>query len=225
VSTKAGESIFWIGPGKRFCLKAKFSLSMQSFADQSVRYRHLEWTSQTSAPVNVHFAHLSIQHRKRMCPGGSGQRSIIRETTVKEVSRKADETFTQQIEGRILSVGLVHQCERIIGLTSVQSDLHGLRIIATACLYRASGPAGNRWLRDSPQTPQRPIRCITNKDEQLPSPSLVGKKGVILFEVSGWSDPQGHATLFNGQSCYDHCYFNEPEAKYRTDRANFWGLR
>jgi len=50
---------------------------------------------------------------------------------------------------------------------------------------------------------------------------LVGKKRVILFEVSGWSDAQGHATLFNGQSCYDHCYFDEPEAKYRTDRANF----
>jgi hypothetical protein len=55
--------------------------------------------------------------------------------------------------------------------------------------------------------------------------TLVGKKGVILFEVSGWSDAQGHATLFNGHSCYDHCYFNEPEAKYRTDRANFWDLR
>ena len=55
--------------------------------------------------------------------------------------------------------------------------------------------------------------------------TLVGKKGVILFEVSGWSDAQGHATLFNGHSCYDHCYFNEPEAKYRTDYANFWSLR
>jgi len=90
---------------------------------------------------------------------GSGQRGIIRETAVKEVSRKAGETFTQRIEGRILSESLVHQCERIIGLTSVQSDLHGLRRIATACLYRASGPAGSRRLRDSPQTPQRPIRC------------------------------------------------------------------
>lgn len=89
----------------------------------------------------------------------SGQRGIIRETAVKEVSRKAGETFTQRIEGRILSESLVHQCERIIGLTSVQSDLHGLRRIATACLYRASGPAGSRQLRDSPQTPQRPIRC------------------------------------------------------------------
>ena len=70
---------------------------------------------------------------------GSGQRNIVRETAVREVLRKAGEPFTQQIEGRILSAGLVHQCERIIGLTSAQSDLHGLQIIATACLYRASG--------------------------------------------------------------------------------------
>ena len=40
----------------------------------------------------------------------------------------------------------------------------------------------------------------------------------------GWSDAQGHATLFDGSSCYDHCYFNEPEARYRTDYANFWSL-
>ena len=116
----------------------------------------------------------------------SGQRGIVRETAVREVLRKAGEKLMQQIEGRILSVGLVHQCERIIGLTSVQSDQHGLRIIATACLYRASRPAGGRRLRDFPQTP---------------------------------------ATLFNGQSCYDHCYFNEPESKYHTDCANFWSLR
>jgi len=54
--------------------------------------------------------------------------------------------------------------------------------------------------------------------------TLAGKRGVILFEVSGWSDARGHATLFNGSACYDHCYFNEPEAKYYTDRANFWSL-
>ncbi|VWB32032.1 hypothetical protein BLA14095_01252 [Burkholderia lata] len=54
--------------------------------------------------------------------------------------------------------------------------------------------------------------------------ALAGRQGVILFEVSGWSDAQGHATLFNGRTCYDHCYFNEPSARYRTDRANFWSL-
>ena len=54
--------------------------------------------------------------------------------------------------------------------------------------------------------------------------ALAGKKGLILFEVTGWTDAEGHATLFNGSTCYDHCYFNEPEARYRTDRANFWSL-
>ncbi|WP_285425162.1 type VI secretion system amidase effector protein Tae4 [Pseudomonas sp. efr-133-TYG-103a] len=60
---------------------------------------------------------------------------------------------------------------------------------------------------------------------QYPPPSeFEGRKGVILFEVSGWSDAQGHATLFDGRRCYDQCYFNSPEALYRTDRANFWSL-
>lgn len=55
--------------------------------------------------------------------------------------------------------------------------------------------------------------------------ALAGKRGVILFEVSGWSNAQGHATLFDGRSCYDHCYFNEPGATYHTNRANFWSLQ
>lgn len=54
--------------------------------------------------------------------------------------------------------------------------------------------------------------------------ALTGKKGVILFEVSGWDDAQGHATLFDGNTCYDHCYFNEPGVNYHTDQANFWSL-
>lgn len=54
--------------------------------------------------------------------------------------------------------------------------------------------------------------------------ALAGKKGLILFEVSGWTDAEGHATLWNGGSCYDHCYFNEPGVNYRTSKANFWSL-
>lgn len=54
--------------------------------------------------------------------------------------------------------------------------------------------------------------------------SMIGKKGVVLFEVRGWTDATGHATLFNGTSCYDHCYFNEPGVTYQTTRANFWAL-
>lgn len=54
---------------------------------------------------------------------------------------------------------------------------------------------------------------------------LAGKKGVILFEVQGWSDAGGHATLWDGTICYDHCYFNESGARYVTTKANFWSLR
>ncbi|AKJ28714.1 type VI secretion system amidase effector protein Tae4 [Caldimonas brevitalea] len=54
---------------------------------------------------------------------------------------------------------------------------------------------------------------------------LAGKKGVVMFEVTGWRDARGHATLWDGSICYDHCYFNEPGVNYRTDRANFWSLR
>lgn len=54
---------------------------------------------------------------------------------------------------------------------------------------------------------------------------LAGKKGLVLFETEGWSDASGHATLFNGSSCYDHCYFNEPGVTYRTTKANFWALQ
>ncbi|MCK6422177.1 MAG: cytoplasmic protein [Burkholderiaceae bacterium] len=54
--------------------------------------------------------------------------------------------------------------------------------------------------------------------------ALAGKKGLIVFEVAGWRDAAGHATLWNGQNCYDHCYFNDAGASYRTSRANFWEL-
>lgn len=55
--------------------------------------------------------------------------------------------------------------------------------------------------------------------------AVAGQKGVILFEVQGWGDAAGHATLFDGAACYDHCYFNEPGATYRTSQANFWALK
>lgn len=54
--------------------------------------------------------------------------------------------------------------------------------------------------------------------------SLAKQKGLILFEISGWADAGGHATLWTGTECYDHCYFNEPGSKYRTNRANYWKL-
>jgi len=55
--------------------------------------------------------------------------------------------------------------------------------------------------------------------------TLSGKKGIVLFEVHGWSDASGHATLFDGTTCYDHCYFNELGVTDRTSHANFRVLK
>jgi hypothetical protein len=78
------------------------------------------------------------------------------------------------------------------------------------------------------QLPKHGIVLIVGANNSGKSPpnggELSGKKGVVLFEVRGWDDAAGHATLWNGRQCYDHCYFNEPGANYRTDRASFWVL-
>ncbi|MBA1376455.1 type VI secretion system amidase effector protein Tae4 [Pseudomonas brassicacearum] len=67
-------------------------------------------------------------------------------------------------------------------------------------------------------------RAETVKYPAADGGTLAGKKGLILFEISGWDDAKGHATLFDGRMCYDHCYFNEPGVNYKTDQANFWSL-
>ncbi|MCL2897379.1 type VI secretion system amidase effector protein Tae4 [Brenneria tiliae] len=59
---------------------------------------------------------------------------------------------------------------------------------------------------------------------QLPVEQLKNKNGLILFEVSGWGDANGHATFWNGSLCSDHCYFNDTNANYTTNKANFWEL-
>lgn len=54
---------------------------------------------------------------------------------------------------------------------------------------------------------------------QSPTPaSFAGKKGIIVFKVSQWSDATGHATLWNGSSCADSCYFPE------SSEASLWIL-
>lgn len=34
-----------------------------------------------------------------------------------------------------------------------------------------------------------------------------GRKGILIFEVNGWRSAAGHATLWDGRSCIDSCYF------------------
>lgn len=52
-----------------------------------------------------------------------------------------------------------------------------------------------------------------------PTPqSFAGKQGIIVFKVSQWSDATGHATLWNGNTCSDACYFPE------SSEAMLWVL-
>jgi hypothetical protein len=46
-----------------------------------------------------------------------------------------------------------------------------------------------------------------DKTVKNPKPSdFAGKKGILVFGVQ-WSDATGHATLWNGITCSDRCYF------------------
>lgn len=46
-----------------------------------------------------------------------------------------------------------------------------------------------------------------------------GLNGILIFNVNGWSDASGHATLWNGSACSDHCCF--PLA----NEASIWILK
>jgi hypothetical protein len=52
------------------------------------------------------------------------------------------------------------------------------------------------------------------------SPSQVADlRALLIFEVAVWDDASGHATLWDGKSCSDHCYF--PQAF----RLNVWRFK
>lgn len=58
-----------------------------------------------------------------------------------------------------------------------------------------------------------------DKTVKNPKPEdFTGDKGILVFDVR-WSDATGHATLWNGTGCSDHCYF--PVAS----EASLWQLK
>ena len=42
-----------------------------------------------------------------------------------------------------------------------------------------------------------------------PSKEAQAMRGIILFDVQGWSDASGHADLWNGSTCEYKCYWGE----------------
>lgn len=47
-------------------------------------------------------------------------------------------------------------------------------------------------------------------------PSFVGREGIIMFDVDGWSDATGHFDLWNGGRCRHAAYFN------RASSVSLW---
>lgn len=53
-----------------------------------------------------------------------------------------------------------------------------------------------------------------------PKPSNFAKmKGILVFNVTIWDYASGHATLWDGYTCSDHCYFPI------TSEASIWLLK
>ncbi len=53
-----------------------------------------------------------------------------------------------------------------------------------------------------------------------------GKKGIIVFSGSGWSNARGHVTLWNGVACSDTCHFmSSPEnGPFVPEKGYLWSL-
>lgn len=74
-------------------------------------------------------------------------------------------------------------------------------------IFRVS--ALSKYLREKYGAP-KPIEVAKYRQD------LNGKKGIIIFEVTGWSDATGHADLWDGKKCVNADY---------GDKANkilFW---
>ena len=49
---------------------------------------------------------------------------------------------------------------------------------------------------------------------QASAGQLSSFKGVLVFDVEGWTDASGHATIWDGAACSDKCYFTQSKRVY-----------
>ena len=55
----------------------------------------------------------------------------------------------------------------------------------------------------------------------LPTAQKISKfKGILIFEVDQWNDATGHATIWDGASCSDKCYFTLSKKAYLWELKN-----
>ena len=84
----------------------------------------------------------------------------------------------------------------------------------------SSGSDGRRYIFRVRDLRKFLMQRFGNPDHTsaTPSPTVFsGMKGILVFTVD-WADASGHATLWDGTMCADHCYF--PEAS----EASLWLL-
>lgn len=107
----------------------------------------------------------------------------------------------------------------------------GLTITSKATGYKVKGGDGKSYLL-------RVRDMITFVRANFGSPDIrvaprgqdktadfASKRGVLIFNVSGWGDASGHVTLWNGADCGDNCYFIHDQPGVSTTEIQFWELR
>lgn len=72
-----------------------------------------------------------------------------------------------------------------------------------------------------------PDHTLTQTDSNF----INGRKGVIVMEITGWSDASGHATLWNGSVAGDNSDYHRQDShtydnpRVKLERLNFWELK
>ena len=101
-------------------------------------------------------------------------------------------------------------------------------------------PKGKKYAvvsgKDSKQYMYRVNDMISYLQEVLGAPDITikppkqsdfaGKKGIIVFSGSGWSNARGHVTLWNGLVCSDACHFmSSPDnGSFVPEKGYLWSL-
>lgn len=141
-------------------------------------------------------------------------------------------------DGTVASVGI-----KIGGKVQENIDLgeHQNEGFKNACAIRMSYTLGHsgvvigkgKWLTSSGADKKLYIYRVTDlilfleqtfgkPDRTIKHPKpgdLAAVKGILVFKVTGWSNASGHATLWDGTSCSDHCFFNN------ATEASIWKLK
>ncbi|MCT4700603.1 type VI secretion system amidase effector protein Tae4 [Enterobacteriaceae bacterium H20N1] len=111
---------------------------------------------------------------------------------------------------------------KIIG-GKVEENINS-HIFENACAIRMSYalsysginiPRSNRWSTSSGKDKKWYIYRVSDMIKFLTfrfgnadiTSNFSDAKGILLFNVTGWSDATGHLTLWDGNSCSDKCYF------------------